>query len=105
MWKLCVNILKTKIVVLRKGVRLSIDDIWFYGDSILEVVEHFSYLGTLFYNTGKFSGTQQDLADRGLRALFSIQGIAYKLIDPKPKLLCMLFDRLVLPVLLFSCEL
>ena len=31
--------------------------------------------------TGKFPGTQQDLADRGLRALFSIQGIAYELID------------------------
>ena len=34
-WKLCVNILKTKIVVFRKGGRLSRDDIWFYGDSIL----------------------------------------------------------------------
>ena len=59
----------------------------------------------MFSSTGKFSGTQQDLADRGLRALFSIQGIAYELIDPKPELLCMLFDRLVLPVLLYSCEL
>ena len=104
-WKLFVNILKTKIVVFRKGGRLSIDAIWFYGDSILEVVEHFSYLGIMFSSTGKFSGTQQDLADRGLRALFSIQGIAYELIDPKPELLCMLFDRLVLPVLLYSCEL
>ena len=104
-WKLCVNILKTKIVTFRKGGRLSIDDIWFYGDSILEVVEHFPYLGIMFSSTGKFSRTQQDLADRGLRALFSIQGIAYELIDPKPELLCMLFDRLVSPVLLDSCEL
>ena len=104
-WKLCVNILKTKIVVFRKGGRLSIDDIWFYGDSILEVVEHFSYLAIMFSSTGKFSGNQQDLADRGLRALFSIQGIAYELIDSKPELLCMLFDRLVLNVLLYSCGL
>ena len=104
-WKLCVNILKTKIVVFREGGRLSINDIWFYGDSILEVVEHFSYLGIMFSSTGKFSGTQQDLADSGLRALFSIQGIAYELIDPKPELFCMLFDRLVLPVLLYSSEL
>ena len=29
----------------------------------------------------------------------------YELIDPKPELLCMLFDRLVLPVLLYLCEL
>ena len=42
----------------------------------------------MFSSTGKFSGTEQDLADRGLRALFSIQCIAYKLIDPKPELLC-----------------
>ena len=72
-WKLCVNILKTKMVVFRKGGRLSIDDIWFYGDSILEVVEHFSYLGIMFSSTGKFSGTQQDLADRELRALFQFR--------------------------------
>ena len=55
-WKLCVNILKTKIVVFRKGVRLSIDDIWFYGDSILEVVEHLSYLGIMFSSEGNFQG-------------------------------------------------
>ena len=104
-WKLCVTILKTKIVLISKGGRLSIYDIWFYGDSILEEVEHFSYLGIIFSSRGKLSGTQQDLADRGLRALFSIHGIAYELIDPKPELLCMLFNRLVLPVLLYSCEL
>ena len=59
----------------------------------------------MFSSTGKFSGTQQDLADRELRALFSIESIAYELIDLKPEQLCMLFDRLVLPVSLYSCEL
>ena len=33
-WELCVNILKTKIVVFGKSGRVSIDYIWFYGDSI-----------------------------------------------------------------------
>ena len=47
-WKLCVNILKITIVVCKKGGRLAIDDIWFYGDSILEIVEHFSYLYYVF---------------------------------------------------------
>ena len=59
----------------------------------------------MFSSTGEFSGTQQDLADRGLRALFFIQDIAYELIDLKPELLFMLFDRFVLLVLLYSCEL
>ena len=40
-------------------------DIWFHGDSILEVVEHFSYLGMMFSSTGGLSGTQQDLAELG----------------------------------------
>ena len=53
-WKLCVNIIKTKIVVFRKGGMLSINDIWFYGDSILEVVEHFSYLVIMLSSTEKF---------------------------------------------------
>ena len=87
-----------------KGGRLSLDDVWFYGDIILQLVESFSYLGVLLSSTGKFSCTQQDLADRGLRALFSLKRITYELIDPKPELLCMLFDRLVSPVLLYSCE-
>ena len=58
-WKLCGNTFRTKIDVFRKGVRLSINDIWFYGDLIVEVVEHFSYLGiNIFFITGEFSATQ-----------------------------------------------
>ena len=74
-----------------KAQRLSLDDIRFYGESIFEVVGYFSYLGFLVH--GNFQA--QYLADRGLRALCSIQGIAYELIDPKPELLCMLFDRIM----------
>ena len=48
----------------------------------------------MFSSTGTFSTTQQDIADMELRALFSIQVIAYNLIDLKP-----------VPVLLYSCEL
>ena len=72
-WKICVHILKTMIVVFGKGGRFSIDDIWFYGDSILEVVEHFSYLGIMFSSTGQFLGTRQDLADRGCEHYFQFR--------------------------------
>ena len=34
----------------------------FDGDSMLEVVEHFSYICIMFSSTGTFSGTRQDLA-------------------------------------------
>ena len=35
-WHLYVNVQNTKIIVLRKGGRLSMNDFWFYGDFLIE---------------------------------------------------------------------
>ena len=52
-WHLYVNVQKTKIVVFRKGGRLSMNDFWFYGDffnrssgffSIFEIVIHWKII-------------------------------------------------------------
>ena len=49
-WKLCLNVDKSKIVVFRKGGQLGRDDHWFYGDSYIDVLNSFNYLGvTLSY--------------------------------------------------------
>ena len=53
-WHLYVNVQKTKIVVLRKGGRLSMNDFWVYGDFLIEVVDYFQYLGLKLSYTGKF---------------------------------------------------
>ena len=103
-WRLYVNVAKTKVVVFRRGGRLSQHDVFFYGDVILEVVATFSYLGVTLSSSGKFSCTQQNLADRGLRALYALRKEVHSLVNPDLDTLVMLFDRLVTPVLLYACE-
>ena len=52
-WRLEVNIQKTKIVVFRKGGRLSVHDHWFYGDQRLCTAYTFLYLDVLLANGRK----------------------------------------------------
>ena len=51
-WKLTVNTDKSKVMIFRKGGRLSKLDKWYYGDEELEIVKEFTYLGIVFSTTG-----------------------------------------------------
>ena len=79
---LYVNVQKTKIIEFRKGGLLSMNDFWFYGDFLIEVVDSFQYLGLKLSYTGKFSCAQQDLASRGLRAMYALRNNVSQLVDP-----------------------
>ena len=81
-WRLTVNVSKTKVVVFRRGGRLSQNDVFFYGDQMLEIVGSFDYLGVNLATSGKLSCTQQNLADRGLRALFALQKEVRGMVNP-----------------------
>lgn len=103
-WRLYVNVAKTNVLVFRRGGQLSQLDVFFYGDVILEIVESFNYLGVTVSASGKFLCAQQNLADRGLRALYALQKEVYTLVNPSIGMILELFDRLVAPVLLYACE-
>ena len=65
LWDLKVNTEKTKIMihVFEKGRKTSIDI--FYDNTLLEVVDSFKYLGTMFYKNGNRNRTQKCLSDYG----------------------------------------
>ena len=46
-WKLNINIEKSAVVIFRKGRSLSINDHFFFGDSLLAVTNKYSYLGMI----------------------------------------------------------
>ena len=69
-WDLKVNTDKTKIMIFEKGRKTSIDI--FYNDTLLEVVDNFKYLGTMFYKNGSWNRTQKCLADYGSFALHNL---------------------------------
>ena len=51
LWSLQINLSKSKIMVFRKGARLSSNLKWFYGSEEIEIVNEYKYLGiTLTYN-------------------------------------------------------
>ena len=54
-WGITVNTRKTKIVVFRKGGRISKACSWHYGETPLEVVSIFKYLGLFISAGGSFS--------------------------------------------------
>ena len=47
--RFCVNIEKTKVVIFRKGVRLSNNLDFKYGNYPIEIVRIFSYLGVSLF--------------------------------------------------------
>ena len=48
-WRFFVNIEKTKVVIFRKGVRLSNNLDFKYGNYPIEIVRIFSYLGVSLF--------------------------------------------------------
>ena len=103
-WGLFVNVDITKVVVFRKGGVLSHNDFWFYGDTKLEIIDVINYLGLNLSYTGKFSCTQRNIADRGLRAFCALKRDVHGLVNPSAAMLCRLFDKLVAPVILYASE-
>ena len=103
-WKLTVNAEKTKVVVFRRGGRLAMDDHFFYGDTYIEVIQSCSFPGILFSSTGKFTQAQKDLADKAKRALFKLFKDTFELYDPEPDFMCSVFDKLIMPILMYCSE-
>ena len=101
-WKLCINLKKTKIVIFSRGkVRKSPKFMW--GNDVIDRADSYSYLGILFSYDGKFKKAKCDLFARGNRAIVSLIPKCRQLYLPIDVQL-ELFDTLVLPTILYGCE-
>ena len=58
-WKLTVNIDKSKVMIFRKGGRISDDLSFIYGDMEMEIVSKYTYLGIVFTSGGSFNVAQK----------------------------------------------
>ena len=100
-WKVKINPRKTKVVVFRNTNR----NLTFTcnGDDI-EIVNTFSYLGIVFTTGGSFSSAVNTLAGQAQKALFQLNKYLYKFTFITPKHKIELFDKLIVPVLSYGCE-
>ena len=51
-WRLKINIEKSKVMIFRKGGRLERNTLFKYGDTELEIVSKYTYLGIVFTTGG-----------------------------------------------------
>ena len=102
-WKLQINADKTKVLVFSKR-KIDKSNINFtIGGEIIEIVDEFKYLGVKFSYNGNFHTNTKDLEIQGNRALFSVIKKARKENLPVD-MQFELFDRMVVPVILYGCE-
>ena len=64
LWRLTVNILKTKVIVFRNGGPLRNYERWKYGEHVLETVSYYKYLGILLSSRNSRYMSQKTLANQ-----------------------------------------
>ena len=103
-WKLTVNVDKTKVMIFRKGVRVP-DNISFnYRNREIEIVKKFTYLGFVFTCGGSLVETYNTLSGQAIKALFKLNSIIYRYPGISVEHILNLFDKLIIPVLSYGCE-
>ena len=103
-WKLKINVLKTKVMVFRKGGILPKDISFYYQGCQIEIVQSFKYLGVVFTVGGSFSEAQNTLAGQAQKAIFKLNKYLYKFTFISPKHKLELFDKLITPILNYASE-
>ena len=101
-WKLSLNAKKCKVVIFSRGKIRRFPD-FVIGSEKLEVVYDFMYLGLRLNYNNRMQVAQRDLFARASRAMFALLTKAKSLKLP-PDLTIDLFDKTVLPIITYGCE-
>ena len=102
-----VNQSKSKVMIFNaRGLKLDKvpEHQFFIGNNHVEVVNTYQYLGINLKPSGSMQYAVSELADKASRAWFAISNVLYKHKRLPVSCAFQLFDSLIRPVALFSCE-
>ena len=102
LWYLTVNTSKTKIVIFSRGKVRSYPHFMF-GNSEIEVVDDYVYLGTTLNYNGSYNKAIKKQLTQAQRGMYSLLTKAKRLALPID-IQCELFNQLVTPILLYGSE-
>ena len=102
-WKLKVNSDKTKVMIFGSRKSNNLKQKYLYKGNELETVNDFKYLGIVFNYNGHFHLCKKTLYQQATRAMFSLLSKCKKHSLPVDMQL-ELFDKMVVPVLTYGCE-
>ena len=103
LWKLKVNVEKTKIMVFSRNGRYSKNMRFVYEEETLEIVKEFKYLGVIFKNNGRFTCAVKHIKAQGNKAMRYVLWKT-KSTDMPIDIKFKLYDTLVRPILLYGAE-
>ena len=101
-WDLSVNTSKTKIVIFSRG-KVRNKPNFYFGNDIIDICDDYTYLGVTFNYNGNFKKAINKQVCQARQAMFALLAKAKKLHLPID-VICDLFDKIVLPILLYGCE-
>ena len=102
-WGISVNTEKTKVMVFRKRGALRVNEQWTYGNTQLEIVKSFNYLGVVFDSNGLFNHNVQLLVGKALKAMGTLLYNTREF-EFTPKTMLHLFDSFVVSILNYAAE-
>ena len=103
-WRLKVNTNKTKVIIFRKSGILPRNLNFHFDGNDIEIVKSFNYLGVVFTQGGSFKELQSTIAGQAQKAIFKLNSYLFKFANVSVKHRLDLFDKLILPILNYSCE-
>ena len=102
LWQLEVNTDKTKVMVISKR-KTKVNTIFRYNNQVIEKVDQFQYLGVVFNSRGNFFQAKKHLHTQASKAMHSL--VKNIRSNSLPVVLSLqLFHSLVMPILLYCCE-
>ena len=93
-WGLEVNTAKTKVVVFRKRGPVKRNEVFWYNNELLEIVDDFNYLGVTLNYTGSFVLNIKCLKGKALRAMYTLLNNIKKY-NIRPDVSLQLFDAFI----------
>ena len=103
-WGLKLNLLKTKILVFRRGGIVKRNEKLFYGEKIFECVKQYKYLGLFSTTTLSRSPAKRTLDAQANKALGMLYMYNYKCNGLPHEMYLNIFDKMILPILLYGSE-
>ncbi|MEW8547526.1 MAG: reverse transcriptase family protein, partial [Candidatus Thiodiazotropha sp.] len=101
-WRLTVNVTKTKILIISQG-RPSSKQHFYFNNTELEIVKEYKYLGIFLSRSGTFITAKKYISEQANKALFSLIKKIRNLNLPFD-IQIDLFNKTIKPILLYGCE-
>ena len=102
-WMLSINPKKTKVMIFQKRAKKCTESSFHIDNEIIEIVQNYTYLGTLISSTGNFSMPLGKLKEKALHALFSLRKHT-NISKLSPVLANKIFNMMISPILTYNSK-